>query len=68
MNFLDAKELQKHAMKSRYGWRRFLRFGYVDADIRNDVQETIIRITDDLVEFDAHQARLDFVRRYTIED
>lgn len=68
MNFFDAKELQKHAMKSRHGWLRFLKFGYVDADIRNDVHETIIRIKEDIVEFDAHQARLDFVRRYPIED
>lgn len=68
MNFLDAKELQKHAMKSRYGWRRFLRFGYVDPSIKNDVLETITRITRNDFEFDEHQARLDFVRKYPIKD
>lgn len=68
MNFLDAKELQKHAMKSRHGWLRFFKFGYVDTDIRNDVLETIVRVTEDITEFDAHQARLDFVRRYPIKD
>ena len=67
MNFLDAKELQKHAMKSRHGWLRFFRFG-VDNDIKNEVHETIIRIKNDVTEFDAHQARLDFVRRYPITD
>jgi hypothetical protein len=68
MNFLDAKELQQHAMKARYGWRRFLMFGYVDADIKKQVHETIIRITNKDGEFDEHQARLDFVRAFPIED
>ncbi len=68
MNFLDAKELQRHAMKSRYGWKRFFMFGHVNSEIRSDVHETIIRITDNLVEFDEHQARLDFVRKYPIKD
>ena len=66
MNFLDAKELQKHAMKSQYGWRRF--FMLPTTAIKKDVHETIIRVKEDIVEFDAHQARLDFVRRYPIED
>ena len=66
MNFLDPKELQKHAMKSRYGKWRFLL--PTPMEIKNDVELTIIRIKRDDTEFDAHQARLDFIRKYPIED
>jgi len=55
-------------MKCRYGWRRFLKFGYVDSDIRNDVHSTVVRVTNKNGEFDEHQARLDFVRKYPIKD
>jgi len=68
MNFLDAKELRKHAMKCRYGWRRWLMHGYVPSSIQQDVQDTIVRIKSDIGEFDAHQARLDFIRKYPITD
>jgi len=67
MDFSNAKEMQDHAMKCRYGWKRFFFFG-VDGDIREDVQSTIVRVTNKEGEFDEHQARLDFVRKYPIED
>jgi len=66
MNFLDRKELTRHAMKSRYGWRRF--FVPVPSDITKDVTITIARIKTKIVDFDDHQSRLDFVRKYPIED
>lgn len=67
MNFLDAKELQKHAMKAKYGWRRFLKFG-VDENIRSIVRQTIIHVENKSGEFDEFQARLDFVRQFPIKD
>jgi len=67
MNFTDAKELRKHAMKSRYGLWRFFMFG-TTSDIRSKVLVTIERIQNDDSEFDAHQARLDFVREFPIRD
>lgn len=67
MNFLDAKELQKHAMKARYGWRRFFLFG-IDNDIQSIVLETLIRVRNKDGEFDEYQARLDFIREFPIKD
>lgn len=67
MNFLDAKELQKHAMKSRYGLWRFFIFG-IDSDIKTIVLDTIVRVENKEGEFDEYQARLDFVRKFPIKD
>lgn len=67
MNFLNAKELQNHAMKCRYGWRRFFKVR-VDLDIIETVFATIARIERKDFEFDEHQARLDFVRKFPIKD
>lgn len=66
MKFLDAKELTNHAMKCRYGWRRF--FMPVPSEIKADVHDTITRIQTDAAEFEEHQARLDFIRKYPIKD
>jgi len=67
MNFLDAKELQKHAMKARYGWLRF--FVPVPRSIKNDAFNTAHRIRNNggRVE-EQSQARLDFVRKYPVKD
>lgn len=67
MNFLDANELQKHAMKSRYGFFRFFIFR-VDADIKTIVLDTIVRVQNKEGEFDEYQARLDFVRKFPVKD
>ena len=67
MNFTDAKELRKHAIKCRYGIWRFFVLG-TPSDIKSKVLTTIERIRNDDGEFDAHQARLDFVREFPIHD
>ncbi len=67
MNFLDDKELQKHAMKCRYGWRRF--FMIVTNEIRNDAVDTARRIRNNGGRpSEQTSARMDFVRKYPVKD
>ena len=67
MNFLDAKELQKHAMKAKYGWRRF--FMPVTKTIKNDAFDTTHRIrANGGYPEEQTSARMDFVRKYPVED
>lgn len=67
MNFLDAEELQKHAMKTKYGWRRY--FMLVPKSIKNDAFNTACRIRNNGGRVEVqNQARLDFVRKYPIKD
>ena len=67
MNFLDSKELQKHAMKARYGWRRF--FVFTPQEIKNDAFDTarLIRSNGGRPS-EQTSARMEFVRKYPIED
>ena len=67
MNFFDAKELQNHAMKCRYGWFRVFKFG-VDTDIKQTVHDTITNIRIKNGPIDEYQARLDFVREFPVKD
>ena len=67
MNFLDGKELQKHAMKARYGWRRF--FVPVPRSIKNDAFNTAHTVRNNGGRPEEQtQARLDFVRKYPVKD
>lgn len=67
MNFFDAKELQTHAMKCRYGWFRFLKFG-VDSDIKTKAFQTVLNVKLKNGPIDEYQARLDFIREFPIKD